>query len=80
MKRIRQLTKSTKCMTMSTTNRSINKPVVYECIEKMYAKIMQIICLGAISKNFHFKKPRVYMFFFILQIHVWFFKFKKSNW
>lgn len=50
-------------MTMSTTNRSINKPVVYECIEKMYAKIMQIICLGAISKNFHFKKPRVYMFF-----------------
>lgn len=50
---------------MSTTNRSINKSEVYECMKKMYAKIMQRICLRAISKNYHFKKPRVYIFFFL---------------
>lgn len=53
-------------MTMSTTKRSINKSVVYECMKKkMYAKIMLRICLRPISKNYHFKKPRVYIFFCI---------------
>lgn len=63
---------------MSTTNRSINRSVVYECMEKNVCKKYASNLSDSYIEKLSIQKAQGVHICFVLQIHVWFLNLKNQ--